>query len=400
MDRGIIERIREKVLEMREEIIYFEQELVKIPSPNPPGDYQAISKAVADKLKTIGFEISVVGRTPEKANVVGKLNGTIGKPVLIHCAHLDTVPPGVGWTVDPYGAAIKMGKIFGRGAYDAKARIVVYIMAAKAIQETGFHLKGNLIGYYTADEETGGVDGAAYLAQAGHLKGDVAICEGRQDEIWFAESGHVTLRIDVYGEAAHAMYPSLGISAIDKMTDLLAELSKLRRDLKRKKSKIPGLTCSTINVGTIRGGQKANMLADQCSIDVDVRIIPESDVDEIMERIGGILNKLKKGDPQFRADLQVLMRAEPSMSPRNLPIIKSIQKIGGAIMGAEPQPVGLHADSDGKYFRKAGTEAIHWGVGTAKNRGHAADEFIEIEDLLNLTSAHALVAMDFLGFEK
>jgi succinyl-diaminopimelate desuccinylase len=391
--------ILQKATELRQEIIDFERELVRTPSPNPPGEYEKISKCVAGKLQEIGYDVEMVKSRPEKPNVIGRLKGTTGTPSLITCAHLDAVPEGSGWTVDPYEAVMKDGKIFGRGAYDAKARITVYVMAAKLIREAGFRLKGDLIGCFTVDEETGGYDGARYCGQQGYLKADMAILEGRQDEIWYAESGHATIRIGVKGQSAHAMYPWLGISAIDKMTDVLIVLRKLQKKLKRKTSDIPGLSYSTINVGTINGGDKSNMLADRCSIDVDIRVIPEVDIDEVIGTITEMLEMQKKEDPNFIAEMEILMKAEPTATQPDTPIIDTIKRVSGKVLGFEPKAVGLHATSDGKYFRKEGIPTIHWGVGTSANLAHGADEHINIEDLINLAAAHALVYMDFLGYE-
>ena len=173
LDMDVKNVIIQKTAELRQEIIDFERELVRTPSPNPPGEYEQISKCVAEKLKEIGYDVEIVKSRPEKPNVIGRLKGSSGTPSLITCAHLDAVPEGGGWTFDPYEAVIKDGKIFGRGAYDAKARITVYVMAAKVIKEAGFRLKGDLVGCFTVDEETGGEDGARYCGQKGRLKGDI-----------------------------------------------------------------------------------------------------------------------------------------------------------------------------------------------------------------------------------
>lgn len=400
MNSHVREVILNKTREMAEEIIDFERSLIKIPSPNPPGEYQKISECIANKLRSIGFDVDIVSCKPEKPNVIGRLKGSTGTPVLIDNAHMDTVPVGGGWTVDPYTAVVKEGKIFGRGAYDAKARITVYVMSAQIIKEAGFHLKGDLINSFTVDEETGGDDGSGYCTKVGRISGDMAILEGPQNEIWFAESGHITLRIMVSGKSAHAMNPSLGTNAIDKMTDVLIELRKYQQEMKGEKSAIPGLTHSTLNVGVIKGGDKSNMLADQCSIDVDLRIIPEIDVDEVINRVNGIIEDLGKKDPHFKAEIEVLMKAEPSVTNGDLPVIEIIRRVSREVTGSEPKVVGLNATSDGKFFRKLGIPTIHWGVGTSSNRAHGADEFINIEDLINLTAAHALVNMEYLGYEK
>jgi acetylornithine deacetylase/succinyl-diaminopimelate desuccinylase-like protein len=223
--------------------------------------------------------------------------------------------------------------------------------------------------------------------------------EGRQDEIWFAESGHVTLVLTVFGQASHAMYPWLGVNAIDKITEVLLELQGLQEELKEERSIIPGLSHSTINVGVIKGGTKSNVVPDSCSIDIDLRVIPEVDIAQVIGKIEKILENLSRKDPGFKAELKILMKAEPSMTPSDTPIIEVIKRVCRGLLGFEPLPVGLHADSDGKYFRNQGIPSIHWGVGTAENRGHAADEFIEIKDLVELSAAHALVCMEFLGYE-
>jgi succinyl-diaminopimelate desuccinylase len=386
--------------ELSQDIINFERELIRRPSPNPPGEYQVISQFIADKLSTLGFDVNIVSCKPEKPNIIAKLKGTYGKPVLIDCAHMDTVPVGGGWTVDPYEAIIKDGEIYGRGAYDAKARITVYVMATQLIKEAGYTLKGDLINCFTVDEETGGHEGSGYCVSADHIAGDVAILEGPHTEIWYAESGHLTLRIHVPGISAHAMYPWLGTNAIHLMTDVLVELREYQKALENIKSSVPGLTNSTINIGKITGGEKSNMLADSCSIDIDIRVIPEVDQNDVIDRVKQILEKLQRKDAKFQAKMDILKNAPPSASSPDLPIISIIKEVSKEIIASEPKVVGLNATSDGKTFRRIGIPAIHWGVGTPDNRAHGIDEFINIDDLINLTAAHALVNMEYLGYEK
>ncbi len=400
MNSTVRDAIVNKAKEMRQEIIDLERDLIRHPSPNPPAEYQEISKFLADKLNSIGFEVNVVSCKPEKPNIIARLKGTHGKPVLIDCAHMDTVPVGGGWTVDPYEAMVKNGKIYGRGAYDAKARITVYMMAAKVIKEAGYALKGDLINCFTVDEETGGHEGSGYCVKPEYVAGDVAILEGPHSEIWYAESGHLTLRVHVIGKSAHAMYPWLGTNAIHKMTDVLIALRGYQKELAKVRSTVPGLTFSTINVGKIVGGDKSNMLADSCSIDIDIRVIPESDHNDVIKKVQGILEDLKQKDSEFTARMDILKNAPPSASSPDLPIIDIIRKVSKSVIDSEPKVVGLNATSDGKTFRRIGIPTIHWGIGTPDNRAHGVDEFVNIEDLIHLTAAHALVNMEFLGYEK
>lgn len=139
------DKISQIVDESAEEVLELTKELVRIPSRNPPGEYERISKFIADKLKDIGFDVTVVRSKPTKPNVIARLKGVTGKPTLMYSSHMDTVPEGSGWTVDPFGATTKEGKIFGRGSLDAKSRIAVYIMAAKTLLDAGLTLKGDLL---------------------------------------------------------------------------------------------------------------------------------------------------------------------------------------------------------------------------------------------------------------
>ncbi len=162
--------------EIQEEMISFLQDLVRVPTVNPPGDeYIAGAEVIGNKLKEFGYETSYIAaeglaeHTPAhpRVNVFGRMAGSVPRPSLHFNGHFDVVPPGAGWTMDPFAAKIIDGKMYGRGVSDQKAGIAASIYAVEAIRRAGLRLAGSVEQSGTVDEESGGFAGVAYLSQQG-----------------------------------------------------------------------------------------------------------------------------------------------------------------------------------------------------------------------------------------
>ena len=385
----------------RDRIVDLTSQLIKIPSRNPPGEYEAISRFVADTLEGIECEVDTIKSKPNKPNLVGRIKGTVGKPVLLYSVHMDTVPEGTGWTVPPFGGVVKDGKIYGRGALDAKGRMAVYLMAAKALKETGVKLGGDLVLAMTVDEETGGEDGAKYLVENGYLKGDMAICEWVQDSVLVGGTGYRLLRITTTGQHTR----SKTVNAVEKMTKIVFELSKLQQKLKSRKSRIPDIGCTTIRVASIESSGvpvtwfEDEITPDRCSIDVQIVAIPEMDADDLVRRVQQMLNNLKKQDRDFKAKMKVLFGFDGWATPIKSSLPRSISKVAKEF-GMKPKMTGIvgrAAASDGRFYLRAGMQMAQWGVGTPDCGFHKPDEFIRIDDLVLMTKVHAALMMEILG---
>ncbi|MFN0109251.1 MAG: M20/M25/M40 family metallo-hydrolase, partial [Blastocatellia bacterium] len=168
-----------RVDELAAEMIEFLRQLVRIPTVNPPGEnYADCANLIGDKLKEFGYETEFVTAKglPEcsaqfpRVNVIGRLRGERAKPTLHFNGHLDVVPAGEGWTVDPFAAVVRDGHIYGRGVTDQKAGIAASIFAIEAIRRAGIKLTGSVEQSATVDEESGGFAGVAYLARNGHFR--------------------------------------------------------------------------------------------------------------------------------------------------------------------------------------------------------------------------------------
>src|SRR5215210_3436548 len=148
-----------------DELVAFTSELIRIPTVNPPGDlYEACARLIGDRLAACDFEVeyhAAEGRPEHTAahprlNVVGLRRGRTLRPAVHLNGHFDVVPPGAGWTLDPFGGIVKDGRVYGRGACDMKAGIAAAVYAAEAIRRADIELMGSIEISGTVDEESGG----------------------------------------------------------------------------------------------------------------------------------------------------------------------------------------------------------------------------------------------------
>jgi succinyl-diaminopimelate desuccinylase len=408
---GVKDVIVKKVDEMEAEIVTLLQEMIQIPSVNPPGHYKEISTYLAKKSTEYGFNVDIikvpdtltVGMT-DRNNVLITLKGKGTGPVLILNAHLDTVPEDdySNWEFPPFSGELSEGRIYGRGATDSKGRIAAYIGAALALKEAGIELNGDIIIAATCDEETGGQLGAGFILNNRLIAGDYALVEGYSQEIIRATPGMTQLRIIVHGRPAHAGFKWNGINAIEKMAKVVTSLEKLQEELMNEPSAIQGMRYSTINIGVIKGGTKSNVVPGSCEIVIDLRIIPEQSIGEIIGRIERILKELKDADSELDVVMERLREAEtePTMVESDHLLIETLQQASHEINETRLPVIGVMGQSDSRWFIKNGIPAINYGPGTQANRIHGYDEFMEVSDLLNSIKVLSLFCVKLVGVNE
>lgn len=394
------------VEQMRPEIIELLQRLIQIPSENPPGHYVEICTFLQETLTSLGFEVQVIsvpdeltraaGLSTPRKNVVATLRGTGGGRTLVFNSHLDTVPAGnpEQWDYPPFSGAIANGRIYGRGATDSKGRLTAYIMAAVALARAKVERKGDIVITATCDEETGGVLGAGYINQHGHVHGDMVIVEGYSNHIVRAMAGVLQLRIITEGVPAHAGYKWKGLNAVEKMAKVVQGLEQLQKRLEKEPSSIPGMKYTTVNVGMIQGGTKVNVVPAACEIEVDFRVIPEHSLEQIYRLVDEMLGDLEKEDPDFQFKLTRILdfQTEPTITEADSPLIAELQEAVKEVTG-EPLPVvGVLAQADTRWFIKNGIPGINFGPGSSENNIHGFNECMVIEDLLQTTKILTVLA--------
>ncbi|MDF2903500.1 MAG: acetylornithine deacetylase, partial [Bacillus sp. (in: firmicutes)] len=286
----------------RDDLVRFLQELVAIPSDNPPGDCGVIAEHVHQRLQAYDFkQVSMHEISPEELAKIGmtKVSNVVAYevfdveqgPEITLNSHGDVVPPGAGWTKGPYGGEIIDGKLYGRGAAVSKSDIVTFTFAVLALREVATSLEGKVSLAFTFDEETGGEMGPKWLLEKDLIKPDYAVCPGFSYSIVNAHNGCLHMEVTIKGKQAHAAEPQHGHDALESMTEVLAVLYQYRKTLAAKKSNVPGITSPTLVVGKISGGINTNVVPDECKIRLDRRLIPEDNPEEVEKELISIITK-------------------------------------------------------------------------------------------------------------
>lgn len=414
--------VLQQVDALADEMITFLQEIVRIPTINPPGEnYADCAQLIGTKLQEFGYDICYVKAeglpecTPQhpRVNVIGRLPGTQAKPTLHFNGHLDVVPVGAGWTVDPFAAVIQDGRLYGRGVTDQKAGIAASIFAVEAIQRAGVKLAGTVEQSATVDEESGGFAGVAYLAEKGYFKREnidyVIITEPLDyDRICLGHRGVYWFEVITHGRIAHGSMPFLGASAIDQMARFIARIEReLKPQLSQRRTSMPvepeGARAATINVNALAGGQPIDALqtpcvADLCRAIFDRRFLLEESFAEVRGEIEAMLAQLQAEDHEFRFELHDRMIVHPTMTA---PEAELVQTMAEAILhgvGKPPPLIASPGTYDQKHFaRIAGIEqCIAYGPGIL-NLAHQPDEYCELAQLRRACQAMALATLRLVG---
>jgi succinyl-diaminopimelate desuccinylase len=415
-----IERVLEEVDRAADEIVALTADLVRIPTVNPPGEeYEACARFLGDDLARRGFAIEYIAaegrpehtRRHPRVNVVGSRRGGPG-PVVHLNGHIDVVPAGEGWTVDPFGGLLRDGKIYGRGVCDMKAGIAAAVFAAEAIARAGVTLPGTIEISGTVDEESGGFAGVAHLAERGRIaKGRTdfviipeplnvdRICIGHRGVYWF----EVTAR----GRIGHGSMPFLGVSAIDGMGRLLQSVrDELMPSLASRRTAVPvvppGARHATINVNGIEGGQAVDgiqtpCVADLCRAVFDRRFLIEEGFDATKQEIKELI-ALAAQESGVRFDLRDLMVVHPTRTPDDSPVIAALDQSIQRVLGRRAELIASPGTYDHKHVaRIAGVlHCVAYGPGELE-LAHQPDEYCRVADIVDAAKVLALATLDLMG---
>ncbi len=403
----IEQKILNRIDSLKEEIIKFHQEIIKIPSETPPRNYYEISKFTEKKFKQLGLRTLV-----KRNNVIGEMGSENGKKLLLY-GHLDTVPAFRDqWTKDPFGGELIDGRIYGRGSSDDKSCITAELFAAKALMDLKIPLKGKLILLAVIDEETGGLQGSDYLLEKGIINGDACLMgDGPADNPLGYSGGTMYVTFIIKGKQAHGGgYPDLpppyrteasGINSIEKMYKILDFLIKLKQDLLKKETKYPlpkGYTksVSSINIAEIHGGNKITTVPGKCLLHVSFNVIPEHDIDKLKNQILEHVEILKQEDEDLDITVQIPISYNPYVIDETSEFARSVIKATDVVYGEKREFRLFMPGSDAHWFQNRGIETILIGTSRGENNLHAADEFVYIKDLINVTKMFAISALHYL----
>ncbi len=392
-----------------DEEVSFLQELIRVPTPTPPGNNAPHAERTAELLKAFGFEAEKYPLPAAEVQAYGleSLTNLIvrrpyGKgPTIALNAHGDVVPPGEGWSCDPYGGEIKDGKIYGRASAVSKSDFATFTFAVRALESLGLPLKGGVELHFTYDEEFGGEMGPGWLLRNKLTRPDLLIAAGFSYEVVTAHNGCLQMEVTVHGKMAHAAIPASGVDALQGAVQILNALYAQNALYKKVSSSVPGITHPYLNVGRIEGGTNTNVVPGKVMFKLDRRMIPEENPAEVEASIRQVIAEAAATCPGIQVEIKRLLLANAMKPlPGNQPLVEAIQKHGQAVFGEVIPAMGTPLYTDVRLYAEAGIPGVIYGAGprtVLESHAKRADERLALDDLRKATKVIARTLRDLLG---
>jgi succinyl-diaminopimelate desuccinylase len=387
----------------------FLAELVRVPSDNPPGDCARHAEHAAELLEELGFTVErhpVPAALVREHGMVSATNLVVRRrfgagPVIALNAHGDVVPPGEGWSRDPYGAEVADGWMYGRGVAVSKSDFATYAFALRALEASGAALGGTVELHLTYDEEAGGEIGPKWLLDQRISRPDYAIGAGFAYAVVNAHNGCLHLEVVVRGRSAHAAMPFTGIDALEAANHVLGALYAWRRGLAPRVSAVPGIGSPQLTVGLIQGGINTNVVPDRISFRLDRRMIPEEDPAEVEAELRAVVEGAARAFPRARVEIRRILLADPLKPlPGAERLTEAICRHASRIMGEPVAAKGVPLYTDARHYAAAGVPIVLYGAGPhtiEEANAHRADERLPLADLFNATEVVAQSLLSLLG---
>jgi succinyl-diaminopimelate desuccinylase len=392
-----------------DEQVGFLQQLVRVPTDTPPGNNAPHAERTAELLKDFGFEAEKHAVPAEElkgyglesiTNLIVRRRYGPGRVVALN-AHGDVVPPGEGWTKDPYGGEIQGGKMYGRATAVSKGDFSTFTFAVRALESLGAPLKGGVELHFTYDEEFGGEMGPGWLLKHGLTKPDLMIAAGFSYEVVTAHNGCLQLEVTVHGKMAHAAVPHTGVDALQGAVQILNALYAQNRRYQEVSSQVPGITHPYLNVGRIEGGTNTNVVPGKVLLKLDRRMIPEENPVEVETEIRRVIADAAALCPGITVEIKRLLLAH-SMKPLpgNQPLVDAIQRHGEQVFGEPIPAMGTPLYTDVRLYAAAGIPGVIYGAGprtVLESHAKRADERLDLQDLRRATKVIARTLRDLLA---
>ncbi|WP_295529159.1 M20/M25/M40 family metallo-hydrolase [uncultured Pseudacidovorax sp.] len=397
-----------------DEEVKFLQEMVRVPTDTPPGNNAPHAERTAELIAGYGFEAEKHAVPAQEVKdyglesitnlIVRRRYGDGGRTVALN-AHGDVVPPGEGWTHDPYGGEIVDGKLYARAAAVSKSDFASFTFAVRALEAVAKPAKGGVELHFTYDEEFGGILGPGWLLKNGLTKPDLMIAAGFSYEVVTAHNGCLQMEVTVHGKMAHAAIPTTGVDALQGAVHILNALYAQNTLYQQVTSKVEGISHPYLNVGRIEGGTNTNVVPGKVVFKLDRRMIPEENPAEVEAAIRDVIAKaaaeFKTPAGGIEVEVKRLLLAN-SMKPLagNQPLVEAIQKHGEQLFGQPIPAMGTPLYTDVRLYGEAGIPGVIYGAGprtVLESHAKRADERLELEDLRRATKVIARTLADLLA---
>ena len=402
-----------------DEQVQFLQALVRVPTDTPPGNNAPHAERTAELIKDYGFEaekhavpqaeVQAYGMESITNLIVRRPYGNGGRTVALN-AHGDVVPPGEGWSHDPYGAEIVDGAMYGRATAVSKSDFSTFTFAVRALEAVARPTKGTIELHFTYDEEFGGLLGPGWLLEQGLTKPDLMIAAGFSYEVVTAHNGCLQMEVTVHGKMAHAAVPHTGVDALQGATAIMNALYAENVKYQQVTSNMPGIKHPYLNIGRIEGGTNTNVIPGKVVLKLDRRMIPEENPAEVEASIHAVIAKAVQdfnqqrdyqGQDAVRTDIRrILLANAMTPLPGNAPLVDAIQKHGEAVFGEKPAAVGTPLYTDVRLYVERGIPGVIYGAGprtVLESHAKRADERVQLEDLRRATKVVARALHDLMA---
>lgn len=399
-----------------DEQVRFLQELVRIPTDTPPGNNTPHALRTAELLEGMGLpsqrfevpqaEVQAQGLT-SITNLIVKRHYGEGLVIALN-AHGDVVPPGEGWTHDPYGGEIVDGQMYGRATAVSKCDFSTFTFALRALEAVAKPSKGQVELHFTYDEEFGGEVGPGWLLSHGHTHPDLMIAAGFSYQIITAHNGCLQMEVTVHGKMAHAAIPDSGIDALQGAVALLNALYAQNALYKHIRSNVEGISHPYLNVGLIEGGTNTNVIPGKVVFKLDRRMIPEEDPVQVEASIREVLakavedyNASREARHAIHIDVRRMLMAHAMKPlPGNKPLVNALQQHASDIFGEPIPAVGTPLYTDVRLYVERGIPGVIYGAGprtVLESHAKRADERLNLDDFRRATKVIARSLSDLLS---
>jgi len=377
---------------LREYVVSMLSNMIRINSENPPGREEELASYVAERLAELGLK-AWIDRFQGRANALGSIKIGDGKKIML-ISHLDTVPAGERdlWRMPPFSGIVKDGRVYGRGAADAKGCLASMLGCLKILADEGWPINGEIIFAAVADEESENRGIRRLIAQG--VKADHAVVgEPTNLDVCIAHKGSIFFRASFMGRAAHSSKPERGVNAVYAASEYALKIEKLSR---RFKVEHRLLGRPSLAVTIFRGGVKDNVIPDRCDLVINRRTLPNEDLETVVNRLKDLAAKISK-----KRGVKVFVKIDrylpASETDKDEEVVKAGLRAVSRVLGKRARPKGFQATCDMTFLvHRAKIPCIILGPGRLEE-AHAIDEWVEIDQLVNGSKIYHELIMDLIG---
>jgi succinyl-diaminopimelate desuccinylase len=367
------------------------QQLVRCDTTNPPGNEMVAATVLATWLGERGIPTEIIEIAPRRANLVARVSSGVSSRRIAINTHFDVVPAGEGWSMDPRSGAIVNGRLFGRGAADAKGPLAAMAVALARLHEQGLE-RGEVILAAVADEEGASAGARALLRD---LRADAAIVgEPTSLQLVTCHKGSLRPVVEIQGRAAHAAQPDDGVNAVYGAGRLLVMMEQHGRELGASTHPLVG--SPTIVPVLVSGGEALNMVPERCRVTFDRRLVPGEQEEDVLAAVNAIIERFNQEQSGLSARLADLAPSTggPSETTADDPfVVTCATALEGIGLGGEVG--GMQVNCDMSHFRGAGMPTVVYGPGSPREM-HVVDESIALDELNRGVAGYLAMVRAFL----